>query len=89
MDLSAGVSLGQALLALGGTLVTCGVAWGSLLQRVKTLEKEMEHVAGMAERLTRIEEQTGYANRQLDKITGSWLFKEPPSPAPGRRRASA
>lgn len=90
MDLSAGVSLGQMLLALGGTLVTCGVAWGSLSQRVKTLEKELETMSGLAERLTRIEEQTGYANRQLDKITGSWLFKEPQAPAARRGgRASA
>lgn len=91
MDLSAGVSLGQMLLALGGALVTGGVAWGALLQRVKTLEHELEGMSGLAERLTRIEEQTGYANRQLDKITGSWLFKEPPGygPAPRRGRTPA
>jgi hypothetical protein len=77
MDFSTGASLGQLLLALATTLVTGGVAWGSLAQRVKSLEHEFEAFSGLAERLTRIEEQTGYANRQLDKLTGSWLFKEP------------
>jgi hypothetical protein len=89
MDLSSGVSLGQLVFTTATLLVTSGIAWGGLFQRVKTLEKEMAAMSGLAERLTRIEEQTGYANRQLDKITGSWLFKEPPSYAAASRRRSA
>jgi DNA-binding FrmR family transcriptional regulator len=42
-------------LAIGTTLTVSGIAWGSLLQRVKTLEG---HVSGLPEidkRLTRVE----------------------------------
>lgn len=78
MDLSSGVSLGTLLLTLASVLITGGIAWGSLLQRVKTLEKEVETLSGFAERLTRIEERTNFTANEIAKITGSWLFKEPP-----------
>jgi hypothetical protein len=78
MDLNAGVSVGQLLISLIGVVLAGGVTWGGLLQRVKTLEREVQALAGFAERLTRIEERTGYVAQQIDKITGSWLFKEPP-----------
>lgn len=91
MTLSSGVSVGQLLLAFAVLLTSTGVAWGGLMQRVKTLEREIEALAGFADRLTRIEERTGYVATQLDKLTGSWLFKEPPGYAelnrlPGSRR---
>ena len=78
MNLSAGISLGQFLLAALVLLGTGGVAWGGLFQRVKTLEKEVEALSGFSERLARIEERTGYVAAEISKITGSWLFKEPP-----------
>lgn len=94
MNLSAGVSLGQLLLAFGAIVLSGGVAWGGVLQRIKTLEKEVEALSGFAERLTRIEERTGYVASEIGKITGSWLFKEPPGydvapptrPAPRTRK---
>lgn len=79
MNLETGVNLGTLLVSLFGVIVTAAIAWGSLLQRVKALEKEVESLAGFAERLTRIEEQTRQANTALSQITGSWLFREPPS----------
>lgn len=79
MNLEAGVNLGTLIVTLAGVLITGGVAWGALLQRVKTLEKEVEALSGFAERLARIEEQTKQANAALGQITGSWLFREPPS----------
>ena len=94
MNLSAGVSLGQLLLAFGAILLSGGVAWGGVIQRIKTLEKEVEALSGFADRLTRIEERTGYVAAEIGKITGSWLFKEPPGyeaapptrPAPRARK---
>lgn len=91
--MSTGVSLGQMLLALGTMLVAGATAWGGLMQRVKTLEREVAALAGFAERLTRIEEKTTNIKESLDQITGSWLFREPPSygevsrplPTPRRR----
>lgn len=89
MDLNSGVSLGTLIVTLSGVLITGGIAWGSLLQRVKTLEKEVATLSGFAERLTRIEERTNYTATEIGKITGSWLFKQPPGyepAAPGRRK---
>lgn len=91
MNLEAGVSLGQLLLALGVVIATGGMAWGALLQRVKTLEKEVETLSGFSERLARIETGQAYIQAEVGKITGSWLFKEPPgyealAREPGSRR---
>lgn len=93
LDLEAGVSLGQLLLALGVLMITGGIAWGGLMQRVKTLEKEVTSLSGFAERLTRIEERTNRAVDILDRLDRSWLLAEPPSyvavnptPRPTRRR---
>lgn len=82
MNLASGVSLGQLLVSLGVMLVAGGVAWGSLLQRVRTLEKEVAALAGFGERLARIEEQNKSIKSALDQVTGSWLFREPPSYSP-------
>lgn len=79
MNLEAGVSLGQLLVALAAVLIGGAVTWGGLLQRVKTLEREVAELAGFAERLTRIEEKTGSIKEELGKLTGSWLFREPPT----------
>ena len=96
MNLDSGVSLGQLLLALGVMLTTGGIAWGALIQRVNTLEKEVETLSGFDKRLITIEQQSIYMVKEIDKITGSWLFREPAvfdamerPTSPGRRRGSA
>lgn len=96
MNLESGVSLGQLLLAIGVMLATGGIAWGSITQRVKSLEHEVQELSGLSERLARIEEQTGFIRDEISKVTGSWLFREPPgyegidrplgSPKPPARR---
>lgn len=78
MNLESGVSLGQLLIAIGVLLVGGAVTWGGLLQRVKALEHEVEVLSGLTERLTRIEEKTTYIGAEISKLTGSWLFREPP-----------
>jgi hypothetical protein len=77
MNLSSGVSLGQLLLALGVLLLSGGVAWGGILQRVKTLEKEVEALSGFAEGLARIDERTVRMATDITTIMNSWLLKEP------------
>ncbi len=55
VNLETTITAWQLILACGTTLVVSGIAWGSLLQRVRTLEG---HVAGVPEidkRLTRVE----------------------------------
>ena len=79
MSLDSGVSLGQLLLALGVMLTTGGIAWGALIQRVKTLEKEVEALSGFATTLAVMQSELTHIKRGIDNITGSWLFKEPPS----------
>lgn len=79
MDLSSGVNLGQMLLAAIVILITGGIAWGSITQRVHALEREVETLSGLSERLARIEEKTGYIGQEIGKLTGSWLFREPPA----------
>lgn len=77
MNLSAGVSLGQLLLALGVLLLSGGVAWGGMLQRVKTLEKEVAALSGFAEGLARIDERTEAMAKNISTIMGSWLLQQP------------
>lgn len=71
MNLSAGVSLGQLLLALGAILLSGGVAWGGMLQRIKTLEKEVEALSGFAEGLARIDERTTLMANDIGTIMNS------------------
>jgi uncharacterized protein (DUF433 family) len=55
LNLETTITAWQLILAIGTTLTVSGIAWGSLLQRVKTLEG---HVSGLPEidkRLTRVE----------------------------------
>lgn len=92
MNLESGVSLGQLLLAIGVLMVTGGVTWGGLLQRVKTLEKEVETLSGFAVTLATMQTEIGHIKTGINQITGSWLFKEPPPyegqlpPTPPRAR---
>lgn len=100
MNLETGVNLGQLLIAFGGVLVASGVAWGSLLQRVRVVEKEIEKLSGFEGRLIRIESEVGHIKSGIDELrngvsqlTGSWLMQEPPSyvstnPSRPRRRSS-
>ena len=71
MNLSAGVSLGQLLLALGAILLSGGVAWGGMLQRIKTLEKEVAALSGFAEGLARIDERTTRMANDIGTIMNS------------------
>lgn len=76
--MSSGVSVGQLILALGVLLVTGGVAWGALLQRVKTLESEVKALSGFAVSLATMQTEIGHIKEGINQITGSWLFKTPP-----------
>lgn len=78
MNLSSGVSLGQLILAFGVMLVTGGVAWGALMQRVKTLEHEVEALSGFSATLARIDERLSNLVDDVKDIKGSWLMKDPP-----------
>ena len=79
MSLDSGVSLGQLIVALTVILLGGAMTWGSLLQRVKTLEKEVEALSGFATTLAVMQSELTHIKRGIDNITGSWLFKEPPS----------
>lgn len=79
MNLESGVSLGQMLFGIGVMLVTGGIAWGALLQRVKTLEKEVEALSGFSTTLAVMQTEIGHIKSGIEQITGSWLFKEPPA----------
>lgn len=78
MDLEAGVNLGQLLLSLFVILFAGGITWGGLLQRVKTLEKEVGELSGFAVTLATMQSEIGHIKTGIEQITGSWLFKEPP-----------
>lgn len=78
MNLSSGVSLGQLILAFGSMLVVSGVAWGSLMQRVKTLEREVTALSGFAATLARIDERILNIKEDVQEIKGSWLLTDPP-----------
>ena len=94
MNLESGVSLGQLLLALFVLLAGGGTAWGALLQRVKTLEKEVEALSGFAVTLATMQAEIGHIKEGIATITSSWLFRDPPAydqlqrpPAPARNRS--
>lgn len=55
MNLEAGASVGQVIIAFATLLASGGIAWGALLQRVKTLEKQVEGLPGVSERLRVVE----------------------------------
>jgi hypothetical protein len=94
MNLETGVNLGTLLLSLFVVVATALVGWGSLLQRVKTLEKEVESLSGFAVTLATMQAEISHIKSGIEQITGSWLFKEPPGyvaanphPPDGRRRS--
>lgn len=70
MNLSSGVSLGQLLVSLGVLLLTSGVAWGTLLQRVRTLEKQMDKLSDIPERLAKIETAAKNTEAMVTTIFG-------------------
>lgn len=78
MDLDAGVSLGQLMLSIGVLLVTGGIAWGGLLQRMKTLEREVEALSGFAVTLARIDERIMALVEDVGEIKRSWILSDPP-----------
>jgi hypothetical protein len=78
MSLSSGVSLGQLVLALAVMFVTGGIAWGALLQRVKTLEREVQALSGFAATLARIDERTLNTAEDVREIKSSWVLSDPP-----------
>jgi dipeptide/tripeptide permease len=78
MGLDSGVSLGTLLLTIGGVLVAGGIAWGSLLQRVKVLEDEVKNLSGFAVTLATMQAEIGHIKQGIEQLTGSWLFREPP-----------
>lgn len=90
MNLESGVSLGTLLLTLFGVILTGGIAWGALLQRVKTLEKEVATLSGFAVTLGQMQTEIGHIKKGIDDLTSSWLFREPPGYSQinpeGRRR---
>lgn len=92
MNLEAGVSLGQLLLAIGVVVCAGGVTWGGLMQRVKTLEKEVAELSGFAVTLATMQAEISHIKSGIEQLTGSWLFKEPPGyvapnpHSPDRRR---
>lgn len=95
MNLEAGVSLGQLLLAVGVLLASGGLTLGGLMQRVKTLEKEVESLSGFAVTLAKMQTEISHIQQGINQLTNSWLFKEPPGytainptdPPPARRRS--
>jgi hypothetical protein len=95
MDLSAGVSLGQLLLAFGVILVSGGAAFGTQREQIKTLQNELKALAGMGERLAKIETNVGHIKGGLDELKadlkGSWFMQEPANYTtlnPRRRKTS-
>lgn len=78
MNLESGVSLGQLILALAVMLATWGATWGALLQRVKTLEKEVAALSDFATMLARIDERTQHTAADVKEIKGSWVLSDPP-----------
>ena len=97
LDLETGVSLGTLLLAFAVMLVTGGVAWGSLLQRVQVVEREIAKLAGFGDRLTTMEADIKHVKSDIGemkaaviKLADSWLMHDPPEyttlKPPARRR---
>lgn len=79
MTLDSGVSLGQLLISLTVLLLAGAVTWGGLIQRVKTLEREVEALSGVAVTLATMQSEIAHIKTGINQITGSWLFREPPS----------
>lgn len=79
LNLESGASLGQVLLAFSVMLVTSGITWGSLFQRVKTLEAEVNQLSDVKTELAVIKSEMSHIKSGVEAITNSWLFREPPT----------
>jgi hypothetical protein len=86
MNLSAGVSLGQLVLAFATALAASSVAWGGLLQRVKTLETQIKAMSGFAEGIGRIDERTLRMEQDIAGISAAWPREPKAYGATGRPR---
>jgi hypothetical protein len=60
LNLESGASLGQVLLAFSVMLVTSGITWGSLFQRVKTLEAEVNQLSDVKTELAVIKSEMSH-----------------------------
>lgn len=70
LNLGDSVSLGELLLALVVSLVTGGIAWGSAMQRIKTLEEKAQGWSGLDARLTRVETKVDGITGDISEIKG-------------------
>lgn len=68
MNLEAGASVGQVIIAFATLLVSGGIAWGGLMQRVKTLEKQVEGLPGISERLRVVETEVKNVGADVTEI---------------------
>lgn len=78
MNLSSGVSLGQLIFSVITVFGIGCIAWGGLLQRVKTLEREVSALSKFSDTLSRIDERVLNIKEDVDAIKRSWLLVEPP-----------
>lgn len=67
VNLESGATLGQLLIAATVMLVSSGIAWGNLLTRVRTLEKQID---GLPHRLTRVETVVEGIQSDVTEIKG-------------------
>lgn len=85
MALDSGVSLGQLLLALVAVLLSGGVAWGGLVQRVRALEAEVASLKDMDVRLARVETKLDALVEQLRDLAASVRWMRDPAPYAGEK----
>lgn len=80
MNLESGVSLGELLLSLAAVLVSGGVAWGGVVQRIKTLELEVSAMKDLDVRVARIETKLDGLVEQLRDLAASVRWMRDPAP---------
>lgn len=80
MNLSSGVSLGQLLLALIVAFASGGIAWGGLVNRVRTLEREIAALKDLDVRVARIETKLDGLVEQLRDLAASVRWMRDPAP---------
>ena len=57
----------ETIISIAASLISIGMVYGSLMTRIKQLEKQIENVADVRERLARIEENQKYILNELKK----------------------
>lgn len=87
MDLNSGVSLGQFCLAVGLLIAGWGVSWGSLLQRVKTVETEMASLKDLPIQMAEVKVMVANLTEHLKDLNSSIRWMREPAP-PYRPRTS-